>query len=131
MCSSCGGKTSKLPGSTPRNPVVFGKKDGRAAQPATFLIDHAGVTAGSYKYVSGDGVEQAVEDGTVTIGYGRPKSRVARAAPVLKDSPVAYVKTGSNKWVGFKSVALAERYAAQVGGVVQTRDEVLASKGER
>lgn len=118
-----------MPGATPKNPVVFGAPDGRAAQPATFLVDQPGVIAGSYKYVAGDGVEQAVEDEIIQIGYGRPKN--AKAAPVLKDSPVAYVKTGSNRWVGFKSVALAERYAKQVGGVVQSRDEVLASKGER
>jgi hypothetical protein len=110
---------------------VFGEKDGRAAQPATFLVNHPPVKAKDYKYVAGDGVEQAVEDGIIQIGYGRQQTRKAKPAPVLKDSPVAYVRTGNNKWVGFKSVALAEQYARQVGGLVQSRDEVLASKGTR
>ena len=127
MCSSCGGKAARLPGATPKLPIVFGSPDSRPAQPATFLVDHPPVKAGEYKYVGGDGVEQAVEDQVIQIGYGRPVR--SATVPRLAESPAVYVKIGSNKWVGFKSQALAEQYAASVGGIVQTREQVLQSRG--
>lgn len=86
---------------------------------------------GAPVYVSGDGVEQAVEDGKITLQY-KPRAVAPRprARKTNDTVPPFYVKTGRNKWVGFKSKAAAERYATSVSGTVLTREEVLKSQGD-
>lgn len=129
MCSSCGGGRSKLPGSNPKNPIVFGKADGRAPYTATFLVDHEAVAKkGQYRYVAGDGIEAAVEAGILAMGFEQRPRSAPRARPV-KSAPDYYVKTGNNKWVGFRSRESADRYAKARGETVLTKDEVLAAGG--
>jgi hypothetical protein len=127
MCSSCGQRAAKLPGAKPRNAIVLGEANDATPQPATFLVNHANAMAGHTKYVTGSGVEDAVADGTIRIGYVRPTqvSRSAKLASNAPDAPRWYVKTGSNKWVGFKVKAAADRYARTKDTIVLTRDEVL------
>jgi len=131
MCSSCGGGKAaalRIPGASPRNPILFGQADGRPAQPATLLKEHSGGEVGQYLYVSGVGVEKAVSDGIVQLGYaagGGAAKRLARPVPKAATAPEHYVATGRNKWVGFHRKTAAERYAKSIGAVVLTHDEVL------
>lgn len=129
MCSSCGQKSRGLPGATSAKPIIFGDPDGGPAQPATFLKDHPNAKAGQYKYVSGTGVQDAVDAGDIAIGYKPNPPRAPRQIPALSSAPDWYVKTGNNRWVGFKTKPAAERYAKTVNGVVVTRDEVLGEEG--
>jgi hypothetical protein len=103
---------------------VIGDADGGTAQPATFLVDAHGATTGQYKYVSGSGVDDAVAEGTIRLGYSQPTLRRAPQRVAAND-PEFYVPVGANKWVGFSSRAAAERYAATTGSAVKTRDDVL------
>lgn len=129
MCSSCGQKARGLPGATSRNPIVLGDPNGQPSQPATFNIKHPNADVGQYKYVSGDGIQAAVENGDISIGYQQAPARPARVVPSNADAPDWYVRVGNNRWVGFKTRAAAERYAKTVNGTVATRDQVLRVEG--
>lgn len=126
-CSSCGGnRRSRTPGGTPDNAIVLGDPDGSTAQPATFLVETDEVKKGKYKFVTGTGVDQAVEEGTIRLGFDQPTiRRKPRRNPA--DDPQFYVQTGRNKWVGFASESAAARYAKANSTEVLTRDQVLAA----
>lgn len=126
MCSTCGKKAATLPGAKPSNPIVFGEANDATPQPATFLQNYGRARAGHSRFVTGADVERAIEDGIIQIGY-RPPTAVRPVRPVraLASNPDWYVKTGNNKWVGFKAKPAADRYAKTTGGTVQTREEVL------
>lgn len=129
MCSSCGKAAAALraPGASPRNALVIGDANGKSAQPATFLVDTDQAPAGKYLYVTGDGVDAAVEAGTIALGY-QPRRAAKAAAPAREPStPQWYVQIGRNRWRGFANKNAAERFAASVGETVKTRDEVATS----
>ena len=128
MCSTCGKSAASLPGAAPSNAIVFGAANDSTPQPATFLKNHAKSPAGKHKYVTGDGVEAAIADGTIQIGYRTQPVTTPHRKPAVKASPEWYVKTGGEKWVGFASKPAADRYAKTVGSVVLTRDEVLGQQ---
>lgn len=127
-CSTCGGGRSaaRTPGGTAKHPIVLGEPDGRPSQVATFLVDHAAGKVGQYRYVAGDGVEPALEDGTIVLGY-IPGVGKRALKPAEKPAPVPqwYVLIGKNRWIGFKTKSAADRYALIRGGEVATRDDVL------
>jgi len=133
VCSSCGKKAAARlrPGGAPQNPILFGNKDNRPAQPATLLVGLPHTPIDTYVYVSGDGVESAVEGGEIVLGY-KPSGAVkgtSRRKTSPSDPAPFYVKTGRNKWYGFKVRAAAERYAKSVGAEVLTREEVVNAQG--
>jgi len=128
MCSTCGKSAAALPGTAPRNAIVLGEANDSTAQPATFLVDYGNARAGQHKYVTGDGVDAAIADGTIQIGYRPQPNATPHRNPIVKASPEWYVKTGKDKWVGFTSKPAADRYAKTVSSVVLTRDEVLAQQ---
>ena len=113
-----------LPGSVPKNPIVLGNPDNRPAQPATLLVDMGKMRAGRPVFVSGDGVEQAALDGQIRMGT-TPLPATQKAVTAPNPPPPYYVQTEPTKYVGFKNIAAAERYAKTVGGTVFTRAEVL------
>ena len=116
MCSSCGGaRAARIAGGSPATAIVIGEDDGSAPQPATFLQDYPPAKEGEYKYVKGDGVDQAVEDGVITLTY---------VQKLGSTYPYPYYVNGR----GFTSRSSAERYAGATGGTVQTRDELLAAQ---
>ncbi len=121
MCSSCGGKAkARLPGASAGHPVLFGEADGRPAQPVTVLVSGNGLEAGRYLYAAGDGVEQAVADGKIKLGYDTAR----RSTPTKPKATPFYVQTAPGRWIGFKNLPAAERYAKTIGSKVQTRDEI-------
>lgn len=125
MCSTCGQRAAArlTPGTNPKNPIVIGTADGRAAQPVTFLKAYEGVKVGRPVFVTGDGVEGLVEDGTIRLGY-QPIVR-PRPTRAPRSSAPWYVQTRRNEWLGFQSRAAADRYALSIGANVLTREEVL------
>lgn len=127
MCSSCGGKAARLrvAGGSPQNPLVIGKANGDTAQPATLLVDFGVNKADTFVYVSGDGVEQAITDEKIVAGY-RAQRRAQSAPKVAEGTAPFYVKIGSGKYAGFKTLPAAERYASSVGSAVITREQLLA-----
>lgn len=126
MCSSCGGKAAALrvPGGSPNTPLVIGAIDGRPAQPVTLLEDIAPQKAGRYIYVTGDGVQQAIDDGRMVRGYDQKLRRAKQQSTSSK--PPFYVQTAKDKWVGFRNKPAADLYAQSIGGVVITREELEA-----
>lgn len=129
-CSTCGGaKKSAIPGGTSAKPIILGEPNGLPAQVATFLKEHDGVPSSApYRYVSGDGVEQAVEDGLIALGWQVKKKRAARKPKDETPTPEYYVQIGRNRWVGFRSEQKAEVYAKATGGVVVKHDEIIGSE---
>jgi hypothetical protein len=104
---------------------MLGEPDGRPAQVATFLQDYEGTGEGEYRYVAGDGVEAAVDDGLIALGYVPRRSAIPAPPkePVLE--PQWYVRIGNNRWLGFRTKGAADRYAAIRDGVVLSREEVM------
>lgn len=133
MCSSCGGGKASLriPGATQRNPIVFGAANSAPSEPAEFLVEHEHAAAGKTKFVTGTGVQAAVEEGLIKrAGYQPRAAKVKRVAP----TPVAhkwFVKIGRGNWKGHHSKQAAERMARVFGEPVLTYDEVLKAKGAR
>lgn len=130
MCSSCGGKKSaRLPGSTSANPIILGEPNESRAQLATFNVKHQYARIGDYKHVGGSGVDEAVANGDITMGY-QPQQRSNPAPRRVSEAPEWYVQIGANRWVGFKKQASAQKYADSSGGVVVARSEILKRKAE-
>lgn len=126
MCSSCGGKAAaaRLPGGSPRTPLVIGAADDSPPQPVTLTDDIPPQKSGAFVYVTGDGVGQALEDGRLIPGYNPPK-RATRISP--SGTPPFFVQTAPDKWVGFRNKPAADLYARSVGGTVITRAELEGS----
>ncbi len=129
MCSTCGQRAAKLrkPGGSPRNPILFGARTKEPARPATFLEPHGGKKVGEYGYVAGDGVDAAVEAGTIELGVA-PVPRLvpkAKAAPA-DEAGTFYVSIGVNKWKAFRNRSSAVRFASIRGVPVLTQDEAIA-----
>lgn len=125
-CATCGGGNRvRTPGGTARSPIMLGDADGRPAQVATFLRAYDVAGEGEYRYVAGDGVEAAVDDGLIALGYiARASAAPKPAAPPVLE-PQWYVRIGNNRWLGFRTKGAAERYATIRDGVVLSRDEVM------
>jgi len=132
-CSTCG-KSARFakPGGAPRNPIILGESNDEPAQAVTFTVDYEvtsdlKVSAGEYRYVSGTGVDDAVEKGDLTRGFPQRQQR-ARQQQRPRPTPRWYVESDRGSFVGFSSRPAADRYAKTTGKVVLTKDEVL--KGE-
>lgn len=134
MCGTCGQRAARLrtPGASPRNPVLFGAKDKRPAQPATFLQAAGGKEAGAYGYVGGDGVEQAVEDGIIQLGVVAqpPAPRLVPNTSKRASGGPWYVELGGGRFQRFNSLSPADRFARSRGAKVLTQAEVDEIEGD-
>lgn len=78
-CSSCGRAAASRAGNTPSNSIVFGEPTNDAVR-VRVMQSVAGLQPGAIKYVRGDGVDELVEAGSLSVLAGGIRSLAASAA---------------------------------------------------
>ena len=121
-----------MAGKTSDNPVVFGDEDGTEPRRAKFLVGTPSQAVDGIAWVTGSGVDKAVEGGEITFDIPvrfQPRRRRSAWRPSSSSTLPFWVEIEAGLWHGFRSEVKAREFAAVKGVVVLSRDEVLRIEG--